>query len=447
MDKNIFNNVKKTFLTLGICFSTVSIAQVGVDTTTPRGALDVSSTTQGIVFPNVALVNINTQTAINPQGGAIPAGTVVYNTATSGTAPNNVAPGLYYWNGSRWVAFAGSPGGLDWSLTGNSGTTAGTNFLGTTDAQDLRLFTNNIERIRIRVNGNVGINTVGDAVDRLAVVDVDYAINGYGNGTASNHTAIYANQSGMGSTVWGENFKTVSDGIASIFGESELTIDPGIEGRNNFGNNNSVAVLGNFNVIGTFDGIGVRGQSTPSAGWGFGVYGEGNFYGVFSQGDLGASGVKTFIIDHPLEPETKSLKHFSIESNEVLNIYRGVGKFDNNGNCIIQLPDYYNSINIEESYNLTAIGKAMPNIFISKKINSEGKFEISGGIKGYEVSWSVYAKRNDKYVQNHPEKTKDVITKKQYQKGKFWDPISWNKEKDKGIYNKRSIQEISKQKK
>lgn len=117
-----------------------SYSQVGIGTTTPRGAVDIASTTQGLVFPNVALVNTITETAVNPQGGSIPTGTVVYNTATSGTSPNNVAPGLYYWNGSRWIAFAGSPGGLDWSLTGNSGTTAGTNFLGTTDAQDLRFF-------------------------------------------------------------------------------------------------------------------------------------------------------------------------------------------------------------------------------------------------------------------------------------------------------------------
>jgi len=135
----------------------------------PRGAVDIASTTQGLVFPNVALVNTITETAVNPQGGSIPTGTVVYNTATSGTSPNNVAPGLYYWNGSRWIAFAGSPGGLDWSLTGNSGTTAGTNFLGTTDAQDLRFYTNNSERARILSTGTIGVNSAGSAVSQVYV--------------------------------------------------------------------------------------------------------------------------------------------------------------------------------------------------------------------------------------------------------------------------------------
>jgi hypothetical protein len=31
----------------------------------------------------------------------------VYNTATAGTAPNNVVPGYYYWNGSAWIQISG----------------------------------------------------------------------------------------------------------------------------------------------------------------------------------------------------------------------------------------------------------------------------------------------------------------------------------------------------
>ena len=46
-----------------------------------------------------------------------------------------------------------------WSLTGNSGTTAGTNFLGTTDNISLSFKTNNTERMRILNTGNIGIGT------------------------------------------------------------------------------------------------------------------------------------------------------------------------------------------------------------------------------------------------------------------------------------------------
>jgi hypothetical protein len=132
-------------------------AQVGIGTTTPAGALDLNptvATNYGFVAPRVALTSTILQApVVNPQTGVIPAGTVVYNTATAGTAPNNVGPGLYYWNGSKWIAFAGSPGGLDWSLLGNSSTNIATDFLGTTDAVDLAIRTNNLERMRVQSNG------------------------------------------------------------------------------------------------------------------------------------------------------------------------------------------------------------------------------------------------------------------------------------------------------
>ncbi len=42
-----------------------------------------------------------------------------------------------------------------WSLTGNSGTTPGNNFIGTTDNKDLVFKTNNSEKMRIYNNGNI----------------------------------------------------------------------------------------------------------------------------------------------------------------------------------------------------------------------------------------------------------------------------------------------------
>lgn len=47
----------------------------------------------------------------------------------------------------------------DWHIAGNTGTTPGTNFLGTIDNKGLVFKTNNIERIRIQNSGKVGIGT------------------------------------------------------------------------------------------------------------------------------------------------------------------------------------------------------------------------------------------------------------------------------------------------
>jgi hypothetical protein len=44
-----------------------------------------------------------------------------------------------------------------WNLTGNTGTNAATNFIGTTDNQDLVIKTSNTEQLRVQSGGNVGI--------------------------------------------------------------------------------------------------------------------------------------------------------------------------------------------------------------------------------------------------------------------------------------------------
>jgi uncharacterized protein (TIGR02145 family) len=58
-----------------IAASFTSFAQVGIGTTTPAGALDIVSTTSGLVMPRVA----NTSAVVNPNGGAIVNGTMVYD--------------------------------------------------------------------------------------------------------------------------------------------------------------------------------------------------------------------------------------------------------------------------------------------------------------------------------------------------------------------------------
>lgn len=85
--------------------SNIAFAQVGINTKDPKGVLDFNSTTLGVVYPNVALIAANDPTpVVNPQGGTIVAGTVIYNTNTTFTGTtNDVYPGIYVWDGSKWV--------------------------------------------------------------------------------------------------------------------------------------------------------------------------------------------------------------------------------------------------------------------------------------------------------------------------------------------------------
>ena len=118
----------KIYITLFLLIISSLHAQVGIGTTTPAtsSALDITSTNKGLLIPRVALISTSDVATIASPVTSL----LVYN---SGFLPN----GYYYWNGTLWVLLA-TGNNTDWSLTGNSGTNPANNFIGTTDAQDLR---------------------------------------------------------------------------------------------------------------------------------------------------------------------------------------------------------------------------------------------------------------------------------------------------------------------
>ncbi len=268
----------KTILMLLIgVFTNIVSGQVGVGTTTPQGALDISSTTNGLIPPRVALTSAIVQApVVNPQGGNIVEGTVVYNTIAAGTSPNNVGPGLYFWNGTRWIAFAGSPGGLDWSLAGNSGTTAGTNFLGTTDPQGLRFHTNGTERARFGDTGRYGINALDQTWAQFfsgsstagiyALVGYSFVDGGtgiYGRSQGAGGVGLYANNNDTGGWgAYGYNSNTTS-GVGTV-GQSAGTTGTGVVGLAN-GTSYSTLTAQAQGVAGTGT-IGIYGMSTGTVG-------------------------------------------------------------------------------------------------------------------------------------------------------------------------------------
>lgn len=95
---------KKTIhLFISVCSSIWVHAQVGIGTTTPEAALDITSTTTGFLMPRVALTDINVAApVVNPASGVLEVGTMVFNTATT-TGITGVVPGLYFWDGAKWV--------------------------------------------------------------------------------------------------------------------------------------------------------------------------------------------------------------------------------------------------------------------------------------------------------------------------------------------------------
>lgn len=167
-------------------------AQVGIGTVNPQAALDISSSTNGMLIPRVSLTALGTPApVVNPQGGALVAGTLVYNQSAA-----TVPVGFYFWDGLKWAAIgAGAAATNDWSLTGNSGTSTATNFIGNTDAVDLHFRTSNVDKFRIKDSSN--------------------QLLGYG-GTSASPTYSWATGTGYGMWLSGTNIRFSSGGTARL---------------------------------------------------------------------------------------------------------------------------------------------------------------------------------------------------------------------------------------
>ncbi|MBN1187360.1 MAG: hypothetical protein JXB49_34105 [Bacteroidales bacterium] len=128
---------------------------------------------------------------------------------------------------------------------------------------------------------------------------------------------------------------------------------------------------------------------------------EGN---VYVTGDLSVGGAKDFLIDHPLDPENKILRHSCIESPEMMNIYKGHAKLDSSS-ITIKLPDYFDALNNPEGreISLTPFNGWSP-LYLDGKIENN-QFVVkttSQGNPSQEFSWVIYAVRNDAYAKDHP---------------------------------------------
>jgi len=118
------------------------------------------------------------------------------------------------------------------------------------------------------------------------------------------------------------------------------------------------------------------------------------------EGDLRVSGnvekgAGSFKIDHPLDPENKYLYHSFVESDDMMNIYNGTVHLDENGEAIVQMPDWFEALNSDFRYQLTTIGGYAP-VYILTEIQDR-QFVISGGTGGLKVSWQVTGVRKDPY--------------------------------------------------
>jgi len=119
---------------------------------------------------------------------------------------------------------------------------------------------------------------------------------------------------------------------------------------------------------------------------------------------LTAFGDKPFKIDHPLDPQNKYLLHNAVESSERKNVYDGEEQLEANGEASVKLPDWFEALNGDFRYQLTAVGGPAPNLHVAEEIseNSGNRFKIAGGEEGMKVCWQVTGTRKDPWAAANP---------------------------------------------
>jgi hypothetical protein len=369
------------------------------------------------------------------------------------------------WNGSAWACASAGAGTIT-GVTAGTGLTGG----GAKGTVTLNLDTTKVPTLAannlLTGNNTFSVSGATDAIDaytsgpgKTALVGVQGAASGgsygvwgqtydpsgagvaganYSSSTTGLTAGVYG-QASIGDGVYGTSNSSDGYGVAGAGSNaasgSGASGGTGMVASGGFGDPDS-ATYGGYGIYafagsggaGGYDGVGGYfagggnfglGNAPTGYGDGIDVYPgtgyAGQFFGyVDIVGNLSKSG-GSFKIDHPLDPANKYLYHSFVESPDMKNIYDGVATLDANGEALIQMPNWFGTLNRDFRYQLTCIGGFAP-VYIAEEL-ANNQFKIGGGHAGMRISWQITGIRQDAWANAHRipvEEDKDARLKGYY---------------------------------
>lgn len=262
-----------------------------------------------------------------------------------------------------------------------------------------------------------------------------YAIRGYHSG---NNCGVYGGSSGSAG-VYG-----VSSSSHGVQGQCEAP-----SGSERAGVYGWAINSGNYGVYARSPQRGLYALATTSSGDRYGAYIaasgiaevwlgtvlSGSQYAGYFNGNVRINGnlSKTsgsFLIDHPLDPLDKTLRHNFVESPENLCLYRGKITLDTQGQAVVKMPDYFAALTKENeaTVTITPIGKPFN---VGYDWNSNLTEFVVYGEPNRSVSYIVLADRDDPAMRMLYRPV--VEDKKGPEKGRLLNPEAYGYPKEMGI--------------
>ena len=240
-----------------------------------------------------------------------------------------------------------------------------------------------------------GIYGYGDAfVGTTGICTLDAGVRGIGLGNTSGTNSSWPVVGVIGEVV---ATGTSSYGQQGVYGWQSAAAgatqcNSGVLGRTSQNGVQSAGVAGYYTAaVGTL-------SSCFTAPTTYGLLGTATYGGLFdgnvySNGTLSAFN-KAFLIDYPLDPFNKTLHYNSVESPENLTIIRGKIKLDASGTAVVDMPEYFAALTLEDEATVapTPIGKPF---MVGYDWNEKHTSFTVYGEPGREVAYMVLADRDD----------------------------------------------------